>query len=217
MSSCEKSKSSIPTAIGEGNNIILLGENCGKISAGGIENGLIKIIQNYNISDKSNYTVNTEISHYKQECLDCDLKEGTSIAFLTIVNENNIGIQLARPNKQLTIFDEQLPSQITTGLYDITITSSFYDVSGKFQVQVYILYKENYISVNKGDVFVINYMYDPTNTLFTTSVQYQPVKLEKVNTKVFQEVSFNNVRRNKLCQARYDNHYIKYSNVIHLQ
>jgi hypothetical protein len=109
-----------------------------------------------------------------------------------------------------------MENSISTENFDATITSSSYNTSNQsFQVQVYILIKQNFPSLNRGDVIIINSLYDSPSKVIQTSMQYQvtPNSIKQTNQ------SSDKSRHRKpsktsdqvLCKNLSDNVYVCYN------
>jgi hypothetical protein len=183
MTSCEKQNISLPNKSGAGNTRIFFDKNCN------IPNdAFTEILQMYSVSNGINNssqssTINTVIRNFgaSNNTDGSTIPESESANFFTIVDFDNFIIGLS--------FDKAggMPrNSIETDLYTAELMNSTANESTKdFQVQVRILYKQNYISVNRGDVFIITSVYDSIKYEFSTTVQYQVQPKNIIQSRVW--------------------------------
>jgi hypothetical protein len=105
---------------------------------------------------------------------------------------------------------------LSTEAFDARITNSSFDtLTGYFQVQVYMRFKQNFPSIYIGEVFIINSVYNPSNNLFQTTVQYPATPNPMVQSNRSSEKSkcHKNVKtsRNGSCDHLSDNVYVCYN------
>jgi hypothetical protein len=198
MLTCEKSDSSTPIRK-TGQTVIFIGPDC--------KSGSNDVVQIYRLDailptpPKRITIINTEIKSGRLVVLDCN----------TILNLDNGQFIL-----RLTGADETMQKSISTETFDVTITSSSYDAStGYFQVQLYILFKRNFPSINRGDIMTLNSVYDPATNLFQTTGQYQvtPNPVAQPNDSSDRSKRQKNIKtsHNGSCKSLSDNVYVCYN------
>jgi hypothetical protein len=223
MTSCEGSNISLPNKTGNGQTTIRFNENCRKDPS-----SLFTIISQiyavvgYGINNNSqSSTINTTVKHCK------DIEGPYSCwntNFLTIIdfNTENVGL----------LFDKagEIPKDsISTDVYTAEIMSYTSDLATKFfSAQVRILYKQDTVSLKRGDVLIIHSVYDPVKYQFFTAAQYQfqpgTVMQSQINKDYKSERSVNksnrsdnrinnsySIKKVKGFDNCYDKHYEKYN------
>jgi hypothetical protein len=199
-STCDKSASSTPDLQGTGFTVIFIGPDCESSFSNEVVQTYKLDTSIFRVTKRAN-TINTVIKSSGWSVLDC----------YTILNLDNGQFGLI-----LTGADGTMQKSISIETLDVTITSSSYDAStGYFQVQLYIRFKRNFPSINRGDVMILNSVYNPTTNLFQTTAQYQvtPNPVAQTNHSSDKSRRHKNVKtsHNGSCKSVSDNVYVCYN------
>jgi hypothetical protein len=171
-----------PNSRGYFETFISLDENCNNAT-----NAYTNILQLWSLGNEINTMSKISIKNTIQqidESSDDDDDDSSPIVaesfFFTTVDFNTSKIGLSFKE------DETPVNNISTYKYIAEILTTQVDqITKYFQVQVRILYKQDDISVNRGDVFTINSVYYPDKSEFLTEAQYQVQPKSMIQSQVW--------------------------------
>jgi hypothetical protein len=182
MTSCENQNISSPNRTGNGQIYVSFAESCNIYNQAFTGISQLYTVTGNGLNDMSQSSIiNTIIRHVGAPSESGSPVEGQSANFFTTVdfNTGNIGLLFDKAG-------ETPRNSISTDIYTAEIITATADKTTKdFQVQVRILYKQDYISVKRGDVFIINSIYDPENYKFSISAQYQLQPITMIQSRVW--------------------------------